>query len=84
MEYEYKTEEPLIEHDMFFDGYDCVTVKTKSLFGKEKTKTKYVEKYISEKEWLDRLDKEGWKFINVLRNSMSYDLNTYYFKREIK
>ena len=77
--YEYDVVSPSIEDGKFSDGY--VTETATGLFGKEKTV--YKEKYISEKQWLNRKGEEGWELVNILRNSISYDIKDYYFKREI-
>lgn len=79
MKYQYLTISPHINDGEFNDGY--ITVKEKSFFGKEKTV--YKEVTITEQEWLNRKGQEGWELVNVLRNSMSYDLKDYYFRRAI-
>lgn len=80
MKYEYLITSPHINEGEFVDGY--ITEKEKGFFGKEKTV--YKEKTITEREWLNRKGQEGWELVNVLRNSMSYDLKEYYFKRAVE
>lgn len=77
--YEYLITSPSITNGYFIDSYTTET--TKGIFGKEKTV--YNAKTIDETEWLNRKGEEGWELVNVFRNSMSYDLRDYYFKREI-
>ncbi len=77
--YDYDVISPRIRDGKFVDGVILKTVK--GLFGKEKTI--YDDRMISEKDWLKRKGEEGWELISVLRNSMTYDLREYYFKREI-
>lgn len=80
MKYEYLIISPHINEGKFVDGY--ITKKEKGFFGKEKTVCK--DKTITEHEWLNRKGQEGWELVNVLRNSMSYDLKEYYFKRAVE
>lgn len=77
MKYEYLITSPRINEGKFVDGYTIE--KEKGFLGKEKTV--YKDKIITEQEWLNRKGQEGWELVNVLRNSMSYDLKEYYFKR---
>lgn len=77
MKYEYLIESPDIEGDEFNDG--VTTEKEKGFLG-ERTVYKY--KMISELTWLNRRGQEGWELVSILRNSASYDVREYYFKRE--
>lgn len=77
IKFEYLVISPPITDGKFYDGYDVE--KGKTFFGNEKNI--YKEKTITEEEWLNRKGAEGWELVNVLRNSMSYDIKEYYFKR---
>ena len=79
MKYEYLITSPHITDGKFNDGYTIE--KEKGFFGKEKDV--YKNKVITEQDWLNRKGAEGWELVNVLRNSMSYDLKEYYFKRAV-
>lgn len=78
MKYEYLIDSPDIEGGEFYDG--VTTEKEKGFFGKERTV--YKDKMISELTWLNRKGQEGWELVSILRNSASYDVREYYFKRE--
>lgn len=77
-QFEYLKVSPHIKDGEFVEGY--IEAKTKGLFGKEIIA--YKDKTISEDDWLRRKGEDGWELVCVLRNSMSYDLRDYYFKRK--
>jgi hypothetical protein len=87
--YEYLIDTQCIELGKFHDGFEKVhTTKSARLFStKVITETKLVDKYISEKEYLNKKGQEGWELVYVYENPVSFTssiVRIYYFKREIE
>lgn len=79
MKFEYQVITPYIKDGKFVDGH--TNEQEKGLFGQEKTVYKPI--LITEETWLNRKGELGWELVNVLRNSVNYDIREYYFKRKV-
>ena len=81
--FEYLTESPTIDDGKIIDGYSLKKEIVQPIFGKAKIKEDITADYIDEEAYLNKKGEEGWELVAVIKNSLSYDLRNYYFKREL-
>jgi len=81
--FDYLVRNPTIENGKILADTSLVQKTAKSIFGKEFKKAEIVRTFISEEDYLKKKGSEGWKLVTIITNSLSHDLKTYYFVREI-